>query len=152
PVLLNDLPPRGLVAIQAPLNQGLDRLWRFVRHRDGANADRRMIAGDIVDSRLGRPPVRANRCAYATRQPMSMTAGFSRTRSELVCDGVSLRAIADEVGTPAYVYSGATVRARYGEIDAAFGGYPHRVHYALKANSTLGIVTLLRSLGSAADA
>jgi diaminopimelate decarboxylase len=81
-----------------------------------------------------------------------MTAGFSRPQSELVCDDQSLWAIADQVGTPAYVYSGATVRARYHEIDDAFGGYPHRVHYALKANSTLALVTLLRSLGSAADA
>ena len=81
-----------------------------------------------------------------------MAAGFSRSQSELVCDDQSLWAIADQVGTPVYVYSGTTVRARYREIDDAFGGYPHRVHYALKANSTLGLVKLLRSLGSAADA
>ena len=37
-------------------------------------------------------------------------------------------------------------------IDAAFGGYPHALHYALKANSTLALARLLRELGSAADA
>src|SRR5438552_763176 len=35
---------------------------------------------------------------------------------------------------------------------AAFGGYPHALHYALKANSTLAIARLVRELGSAADA
>ena len=38
---------------------------------------------------------------------------------------------------------------RYRAIDEAFGGYPHAIHYALKANSTLAIVRLLRELGSA---
>jgi diaminopimelate decarboxylase len=50
------------------------------------------------------------------------------------------------------VYSAATIRARYRAIDAAFGGYPHAVHYALKANSTLAIARLVRELGGAADA
>ena len=70
----------------------------------------------------------------------------------LVCDGVPLAAIAAAVGTPLYVYSAAVVRERYGAIDAAFDGYPHTLHYALKANSTLAIARLLRELGSAVDA
>ena len=44
------------------------------------------------------------------------------------------------------------LRERYRAIDAAFGGYPHALHYALKANSTLAIARLLRELGSAVDA
>lgn len=79
-------------------------------------------------------------------------SGFFLSRTELVCDDVPLSAIANEVGTPVYVYSAATLRARYGALDAAFEGYPHRLHYALKANSTLAIVQLLRQLGSAVDA
>ncbi|MGH9309228.1 MAG: diaminopimelate decarboxylase, partial [Vicinamibacterales bacterium] len=55
-------------------------------------------------------------------------------------------------GTPLYVYSAATLAARYRAIDGAFGSYPHAIHYALKANSTLAIVRLLRSLGAKADA
>jgi diaminopimelate decarboxylase len=78
--------------------------------------------------------------------------GFARTHNELVCDGVSLSAIADAEGTPLYVYSAAALRERYQAIDRAFGSYPHAIHYALKANSTLAIVRLLRELGSAADA
>jgi diaminopimelate decarboxylase len=55
-------------------------------------------------------------------------------------------------GTPLYVYSAALLRQRYRDLDAGFGDYPHRVHYALKANSTLAIARLLRELGAAADA
>jgi diaminopimelate decarboxylase len=70
----------------------------------------------------------------------------------LSCDGVPLSAIAASTGTPVYVYSAAEIAARYRAIDAAFGSYPHALHYALKANSTLAIASLLQQLGSAADA
>jgi diaminopimelate decarboxylase len=79
-------------------------------------------------------------------------SGFSLSNREFLCDGVSLATIADAAGTPFYAYSAATIRERYRAIDEAFGDYPHAVHYALKANSTLAIVRLLRELGSAADA
>jgi diaminopimelate decarboxylase len=69
-----------------------------------------------------------------------------------VCDGVALEPVAAQYGTPLYVYSAAAIAARYRAIDAAFAGYPHAIHYALKANSTLAIARLLRDLGSAADA
>ena len=75
--------------------------------------------------------------------------GFSRSDSALVCDGVPLAPIAEAFGTPLYVYSAADIAARYRAIDDAFADYPHRIHYALKANSTLAIVRLLRELGSA---
>ena len=78
--------------------------------------------------------------------------GFTRTSGELACDSTPLSVIAEAEGTPLYVYSGATLRERYRAIDAAFGSYPHAVHYALKANSTLAIVRLFRELGSLVDA
>src|SRR5262245_23940612 len=52
----------------------------------------------------------------------------------LLCDGVSVPAIIESVGTPAYVYSARAVRDAYLAIDTAFAGYPHFIHYALKAN------------------
>jgi diaminopimelate decarboxylase len=70
----------------------------------------------------------------------------------LTCDGVSLATIVEATGTPAYVYSAQAIRDAYCGIDTAFHEFPHSVHYALKANSTLAIVRLLRSLGSRADA
>ena len=70
----------------------------------------------------------------------------------LACDGVSIQSIVDTVGTPAYVYSARAIRDAYHAIDAAFSDYPHAIHYALKANSTLAIARLLRTMGSRADA
>jgi diaminopimelate decarboxylase len=78
--------------------------------------------------------------------------GFSRQNGTLVCDGVSLSTIAQAEGTPLYVYSAAIIAERYRAIDDAFAPHPHALHYALKANSTLAIARLLRSLGSGADA
>ena len=78
--------------------------------------------------------------------------GFYREGASLVCDGVPLDRIASAEGTPLYVYSAATIDARYRAIDQAFAGQPHAIHYALKANSTLAIARLLRELGSSVDA
>ena len=69
-----------------------------------------------------------------------------------MCDDVSVAAIAEAEGTPLYVYSAADIRTRFRILDEAFGDYPHTLHYALKANSTFGIVRILRALGGAADA
>jgi diaminopimelate decarboxylase len=77
---------------------------------------------------------------------------FHASAQGLLCDAVSVQSIVDRVGTPAYVYSAQAIRHAYRAIDAAFTDYPHAIHYALKANSTLAIVRLLRSLGSRADA
>ena len=78
--------------------------------------------------------------------------GFHRDNHILLCDGHRLEPIAAELGTPCYVYSAPAIRARYRELDAAFAGHPHAIHYALKANSTLAVVRLLRDLGAHADA
>ena len=84
---------------------------------------------------------------------MPQSTGFYRhAAGELVCDGVPLAEMASAAGTPLYVYSAATLRERYTAIDAAFGDYPHALHYALKANSTLAIARLVRELGGKADA
>jgi diaminopimelate decarboxylase len=77
---------------------------------------------------------------------------FNRTGGALYCDGVPLADLAARHGTPLYVYSAAAITERYHAVDSAFDGYPHSLHYALKANSTLGIARLLRSLGASADA
>jgi diaminopimelate decarboxylase len=86
----------------------------------------------------------------------SVTAAASAFRADallgLCCDGVPLSEIAARVGTPTYVYSAASIRSAWTRLDAAFGAAPHVLHYALKANSTLAILRLLRGLGSGADA
>ena len=77
---------------------------------------------------------------------------FQPTGQGLLCDGVSVPAVIDEVGAPAYIYSARAIEDAYRAIDRAFADYPHAIHYALKANSTLAIARLLRGLGSKADA
>jgi len=77
---------------------------------------------------------------------------FQPSPAGLLCDRVSVPSIVEAVGTPAYVYSAEAIRSAYREIDSAFAEYPHAIHYALKANSTLALLRLLRSLGSRADA
>ena len=72
--------------------------------------------------------------------------------SSAECDGVSIAAIARQEGTPVYVYSAAAIRERYAELDDGFGDYPHRIHYALKANSTVAIARLIHTLGGRVDA
>src|SRR5262245_18757792 len=78
--------------------------------------------------------------------------GFRRQQGTLLCDEVSLAEIAHEVGTPVHVYSGMSIDSRYRALDEAFADYPHRLHYALKANSTLAIASRLSALGAGADA
>ena len=73
--------------------------------------------------------------------------GFFREGNALVCDGVPLERIAREHGTPLYVYSAESIRRSYAELDQAFADHPHRIHYALKANSSFAIVCLLRATG-----
>ena len=77
---------------------------------------------------------------------------FTPSSSGLACDAVSVEAIVERVGTPVYIYSARAIREAYRAIDEAFAAYPHAIHYALKANSTLAIVRLLRSIGSKVDA
>ena len=80
-----------------------------------------------------------------------MTAPFEYKSDELHCEGVSLATIAREVGTPVYVYSRRELERAYKAFDAALDGIPHRVCYAVKANSTLGILKVLIDLGAGAD-
>jgi diaminopimelate decarboxylase len=76
---------------------------------------------------------------------------FEYRNDELCCEGVSLAKIADEVGTPVYVYSRGEIERAYHAFDAALAGMPHEICYAVKANSTLGILGVLVQLGAGAD-
>ncbi len=62
-----------------------------------------------------------------------------------------LQAIADRVGTPAYVYSGNLIRAQYHALDDALQGIRHRICYSVKANGNLGVLRVLKQLGAGAD-
>jgi len=69
----------------------------------------------------------------------------------LAMRGIPLAGIAEQVGTPAFVYDAATIRDRYGRIDRALGDVPHRICYAVKANSNVAVLRLLAGMGAGAD-
>jgi diaminopimelate decarboxylase len=77
--------------------------------------------------------------------------GFAYRDGQLHADGVPLAAIADAVGTPAYVYAGAVMRERLRAFVAAFAGQRVMVCYALKANSNIAVVRTLAEAGAGAD-
>jgi len=78
-------------------------------------------------------------------------AGLERRGRRLVLAGVSLPEIAERVGTPVFVYNAEAIRARYRSLDTALAGLPHRICYAVKANSNLAVLRVLRELGAGAD-
>jgi len=71
----------------------------------------------------------------------------------LVLDDVPLAGIADAVGTPTWVYSAATMRARYKALTGAMNdaGLDVHVHYAVKANDSLAVLALFGGEGAGAD-
>jgi diaminopimelate decarboxylase len=71
---------------------------------------------------------------------------------QLACDGIPVADIAASAGTPLYIYSAGLIRGAHAALDSAFESYPHTIHYALKANSTLAVLRLLRGLAAGADA
>lgn len=78
--------------------------------------------------------------------------GFTFCGGRLACEGVPVADIARVAETPVYLYSAGRVRSAYAGLDRALAAWPHAIHFALKANSTLAILALLRELGAGADA
>lgn len=83
--------------------------------------------------------------------PLLEDAGLRRNGGTLLLGGVKLSRIAEKVGTPVYVYNAEVIRDRYRALDEAFAGIPHRICYAIKANSNLAVLRVLRDLGAGAD-
>ena len=71
--------------------------------------------------------------------------------SILHCEDVSLQTLAEQYGTPLYVYSVAMIRERYEAFDAAFRDQPHTICYSVKANSNLTLLRLLAKKGCGFD-
>jgi diaminopimelate decarboxylase len=76
---------------------------------------------------------------------------FDYQNNQLYAEQVSLADIANQYGTPCYVYSRAAIEANWRAFDTALGEKPHLICYAVKANSTLAILNLLARLGSGFD-
>ncbi|WP_263365869.1 diaminopimelate decarboxylase [Edaphobacter bradus] len=76
---------------------------------------------------------------------------FTYRRRRLFCDGVSLADLAEQHGTPLYVYSAEQISHRFQLFEQAFSDRPHTVCYAVKANSSLAILRLLARQGAGFD-
>ena len=76
---------------------------------------------------------------------------FEYRGDELYAEDVPLSRIAEQFGTPCYVYSRATLERHWRAFDRAFADKPHLVCYAVKANSNLAVLNVLARLGSGFD-
>jgi diaminopimelate decarboxylase len=76
---------------------------------------------------------------------------FSRHDAELCVESVPLSRVAEEFGTPCYVYSHGALSAAYRSFEQAFAGRDHLICYAAKANSSLAILNLFARLGAGFD-
>jgi diaminopimelate decarboxylase len=77
--------------------------------------------------------------------------GFSYRNGELSCENVSLKSLAEEHGTPLYVYSAGTITDHYTRLDKALAGVDHEIAFAVKANSNLSVLRLLATKGAGFD-
>ena len=76
---------------------------------------------------------------------------FQYRDGRLFAEDVDLSAVAEQHGTPCYVYSRATFERHWRAFDAVFADHDHLVCYAVKANSNLAVLNLLARLGSGFD-
>lgn len=77
--------------------------------------------------------------------------GFSYKNGSLHCEDVALAGLAEEFGTPLYVYSAGTIVDHYRRLDKALDGISHEIAYAVKANSNLSVLRLLATEGAGFD-
>lgn len=76
---------------------------------------------------------------------------FQYQNNQLRAEQVSVADIAKQHGTPCYVYSRATIERHWKAFDKAAGDHPHMICYAVKANSNLGVLSVMAKLGSGFD-
>src|SRR5713226_6164502 len=79
------------------------------------------------------------------------THGFEYRSGHLHCEDTSLADIANRVGTPAYIYSARSTLENYDAYSRACAPVPHTIHYSVKANSSLGVLSLLAGHGAGFD-
>ena len=78
-------------------------------------------------------------------------SAFVARNGELHAEGVPLSRIADQHGTPCFVYSRAALESNFRAFDDALRGIPHLVCYAMKANSNLAVLNLFARMGGGFD-
>lgn len=76
---------------------------------------------------------------------------FNYEAGELFAEQVPVKALAEQYGTPLFIYSHATLERHYKAFSDAFGDYPHRICYSVKANSNIALLQTLKRFGSGFD-
>jgi diaminopimelate decarboxylase len=76
---------------------------------------------------------------------------FEYRNGEMFAEDVAIKQIAEEIGTPAYVYSLATLRRHFRVFDQAFAAIPHIVCYSVKANSNIALLRAFANEGGGFD-
>lgn len=76
---------------------------------------------------------------------------FSYQNGLLYCENVALTTLAEQHGTPLYVYSANTILDHFTRLDSALAGIDHEVAYAVKANSNIAVLRLLAKAGAGFD-
>ncbi len=76
---------------------------------------------------------------------------FNYRGDRLFAEDVAVADIARQFGTPCFIYSRATLERHYHAYQTAFGDLEHMICYAVKANSNLGVLSILARLGAGFD-
>ena len=76
---------------------------------------------------------------------------FQLKNNELFCEDISIKNLAEEWGTPLYIYSHSTLCHHFRTFDTAFQGYPHLICFSVKANSNLAILRTFINEGGGGD-
>ena len=76
---------------------------------------------------------------------------FTYRENQLYAEDLAVQQLAQEFGTPLYVYSRASLEERYQAYAEPLAGRPHLICYAVKANSNLGVLNVLARLGAGFD-
>ena len=76
---------------------------------------------------------------------------FQYKNEQLYVEDLPVKQLAEEFGTPLYIYSRATLERHWHAFDSALGKHPHLICYAVKANSNIGILNVMAKLGSGLD-
>ncbi|EIF41098.1 MULTISPECIES: diaminopimelate decarboxylase [Haemophilus] len=76
---------------------------------------------------------------------------FQYKNEQLYVEDLPVKQLAEEFGTPLYIYSRATLERHWHAFDSALGKHPHLICYAVKANSNIGILNVMAKLGSGFD-
>ena len=76
---------------------------------------------------------------------------FQYKNEQLYVEDLPIKQLAEEFGTPLYIYSRATLERHWHAFDSALGKHPHLICYAVKANSNIGILNVMAKLGSGFD-